>query len=107
MTDVSYIQTPDGTTLTIKDAEARANSAIYKGTIGDGGTISTLPATHKVGWLYKVITAGTYAGVQCNVNDMIICIVEGTTANNSHWNIIHSSNIVVSMSGTNCNISIL
>ena len=99
MADIAQITLPSGDTFNIKDAEARANSAVYKGTIGTGGTISSLPATHTVGWMYKVITAGTYAGVNCKPNDMILCITAGNTANNSHWTIIHSNNISVSFTG--------
>lgn len=45
----------------------------FKGTLGTGGTITTLPTTNvKTGDTYRVITAGTYAGVTCEVGDLII-----------------------------------
>ena len=48
------------------ESKLAANDAmIFKGTLGTGGTTSYLPSTHNAGWTYKVITAGTYAGVAC------------------------------------------
>ena len=45
----------------------------FKGTLGTGGTITTLPTTNvKTGDTYRVITAGTYAGVVCEVGDLVI-----------------------------------
>lgn len=70
---------------------AAADAMIYKGTIGTGGTVTALPATHSTGWTYKVITAGTYAGVVCEVGDMIVCLTDGTTANDAHWTVIQSN----------------
>ena len=72
----------------IDDKIAAADAMIYKGTIGTNGTVTSLPATHKTGWTYKVITAGTYAGVKCEVGDMIICLTDGTSANNAHWTVV-------------------
>lgn len=63
----------------------------YKGTIGTGGTVTSLPATHNVGDVYYVKTAGTYAGVACEVGDMIICNTAGTTSNNAHWNVVQGN----------------
>ena len=70
---------------------AAADAMIYKGTIGTNGTVTTLPNTHKTGWTYKVITAGTYAGMKCNIGDMIICLTDGTSANNAHWTVIEGN----------------
>lgn len=70
---------------------AAADAMIYKGTIGTGGTVTSLPATHSTGWTYKVITAGTYAGVKCEIGDMIVCLTDGTTATDSHWSVIQSN----------------
>jgi hypothetical protein len=65
-----------------------ANDAmLFKGTIGTGGTVTALPNTHSIGWTYRVITAGTYAGQSCEIGDLIICIADGTAANNAHWTI--------------------
>lgn len=66
----------------------------YKGTIGTNGTVTTLPASHKVGDVYTVKTAGTFAGQSCEVGDYIICNTEGSTANDAHWDVINGENQV-------------
>lgn len=71
------------------DSKLAANDAmVFKGTVASN---SDLPAKHSVGDTYKVITAGTYAGVKCEVGDMIICITEGTAANNAHWTVVQTN----------------
>lgn len=46
----------------------------FKGTLGTGGTISSLPAasSSNAGYSYKVITAGTYASQAAKVGDMFV-----------------------------------
>lgn len=58
---------------------------IYKGTLGTGGTITTLPAAaaSNEGHTYKVITNGTYASQAATVGDMFI-------SNGSAWTLIPS-----------------
>ena len=69
-----------------------ANDAmIFKGTIGTSGTVTALPDTHNAGWTYRVITAGTYAGIVCEIGDLIICIADGTAANNAHWTVAQTN----------------
>ena len=72
-----------------------ADALVYKGTIGistDSPTITSLPASHSRGDVYIVKSANqTYAGVSCEVGDMIICNTDGTTANNAHWDVIQSN----------------
>ena len=48
---------------------------VFKGSLGTGGTITTLPtaSASNEGYTYKVITAGTYAGQTAGVGDMFIC----------------------------------
>lgn len=70
---------------------AASDAMQFKGTLGTGGTVTSLPASHSKGDTYKVITAGTYAGVACEVGDMIICITDGTSANNAHWTVVQSN----------------
>ena len=46
---------------------------VFKGTVGTGGTVSTLPTTSvKVGDTYKVCSAGTYASQSAKVGDLFI-----------------------------------
>ena len=73
----------------------------YKGTIGSSGaTISSLPATHSVGDVYVVKTAGTYAGKACEIGDYIICNTAGTSANNAHWDVVNGENQVENKSAS-------
>lgn len=75
-----------GSTLRASDA------MIYKGTIGEGGTVQALPSTTALtGWTYKVITAGTYAGVSCEVGDMIICLTDGSSTQSATWTVVQSN----------------
>lgn len=62
---------------------------IFKGSLGTGGTITSLPTAStsntgsNIGFTYKVITAGTYAGQVAKIGDTFIS--DGTT-----WNLIPS-----------------
>lgn len=50
---------------------------------------------YSAGWVYKVIEAGTYAGITCEVGDLVIAIsdaAEGQSAiNNTHWTVIQGN----------------
>ena len=58
---------------------------LYKGTLGTGGTIQTLPAASadNNGWVYKVITKGTYEGQAAKPGDTF-------TSNGSVWDLTPS-----------------
>lgn len=90
-TNTTQIATTAFVQTEILNKIAAADALIYKGTIGTGGTITSLPTTHKTGWTYKVITAGTYAGVKCEVGDMIICLTDGTSASDAHWTVVQTN----------------
>lgn len=70
-----------------------ANDAmVFKGTLGTGGTVTALPTTYQTGWTYRVITAGTYAGQQCEVGDLIIAIADATDdGSNANWTIAQTN----------------
>ena len=55
------------------------DAMVYKGTVGTGGTIEKAALeslqTYSAGWTYRVITAGTYFSVVCEIGDLITCIV--------------------------------
>ena len=61
-----------------KEANSRIDNLpkpmVYKGTLGTGGTITTLPtaSSENIGDTYVVITAGTYASQSANIGDMFI-----------------------------------
>ena len=64
------------------------DAMIYKGVVNAN---SDLPATHYQGWTYKVATAGEYAGINCEIGDMIICNTDGTSVDATHWNVIQTN----------------
>lgn len=61
-------------TTAVSAAVAGVDAMRFKGTLGTGGTVTVLPTTYKVGDTYRVITAGTYAGQDCEVGDLVIAI---------------------------------
>ena len=74
----------------VSEAIAASDAMIFKGTIGaaaDNPTITALPTTYKVGWTYRVVTDGTYAGKVCEVGDLIIALVDRSGSGNldSDW----------------------
>lgn len=80
------------TTAFVNGAFQSNKAFVYKGTIGSSGaTITSLPATHYQGWTYRVLTAGTYAGQTCEVGDALVCVTDGTSANNAHWMVLQKN----------------
>lgn len=70
----------------ISDAiDALPEPMVFKGSLGTGGTITTLPtaASTNTGYTYKVITAGTYASQTAKVGDTFI-------STGSKWELIPS-----------------
>lgn len=78
-----------------------ANDAMrFKGTIGltsiDNYTINGVAAefpskTAAVGDTYRVVTAGRYAGIQCEVGDLLICITADSTGTNTAWTVAQTN----------------
>lgn len=78
-----------------------ANDAMrFKGTIGltsannyiINGTEAEFPSkTATVGDTYRVVTAGRYAGVQCEVGDLLICITADSTGTNTAWTVAQTN----------------
>ena len=77
----------------IGDSFAANDAMVFKGTIGTSGTVTALPTSgYSAGWTYKVITAGTYAGVSCEVGDLIVAVKDyGTAFANSDWTVAQSN----------------
>ena len=70
---------------------AAANAMTFKGTLGTGGTVTALPASHQAGDTYRVKTAGEWAGKYCEVGTLIICVTNGTAANDAHWTSVETN----------------
>lgn len=70
---------------------AASDAMAFKGTLGESGTVQGLPDMHKIGWTYKVAAAGTYAGIKCEVGDVILCVEDGTEEDNAHWTAIQAN----------------
>lgn len=93
--DKSYVDSElatkadQATTYSKTEVDALINALptpmVFKGTLGTGGTITTLPSAsaENEGYTYKVITAGTYQGIVCKVGDVV-------TSNGSDWVLIPS-----------------
>jgi hypothetical protein len=66
---------------------AASDAMIFKGTIGTDGTLQILPTTYQVGWTFKIVTAGTYAGNNLEIGDVLISLVDrsGTGNLDSDW----------------------
>ena len=80
------------TTAFVMNAFQANDAMVFKGTIGSSGaTVADLPATHYQGWTYRVIEAGTYAGKVCEIGDMLICVTDGTSADNDHWTVVQTN----------------
>ena len=66
---------------------------VFKGTVGasaDAPTVTSLPVdgSANIGWTYKVVTNGTYAGMASKVGDTFVCLTKTSTANT--WVLIPS-----------------
>lgn len=78
-----------------------ANDAMrFKGTIGltsannyiiNGDEAEFPSKTAEVGDTYRVVTAGRYAGVQCEVGDLLICIIADSTGKNTAWTVAQTN----------------
>lgn len=78
-----------------------ANDAMrFKGTIGltstnnyiINGIQAEFPSkTATVGDTYRVVTAGMYAGIQCEVGDLLICITADSTGTNTAWTVAQTN----------------
>lgn len=99
-----YTDTRDAATLNsakeYTDSLIEASQALqYKGTIGDtssGADFTDLPTSgYRVGWMYKVATAGTYAGYEASTGDEFIAKNNGPTSGSSvipsDWSYIKST----------------
>lgn len=97
--DVDYDNTTSGLSATdvqaaidevVNDIANLPEPMVFKGSLGEGGTISSLPVdgSANVGDTYKVITDGTYAGLVAKAGDTVVCDSKTVSANT--WTLIPS-----------------
>lgn len=87
----------------VTDAFGRVDAVIYKGTMGLTGDEVNIPTSgYSAGWLYRIVSGGTYAGERCEIGDLILAVHDAgmfqSAANNSHWTVIQK-NVVNAVSG--------
>ena len=72
----------------------------FKGTIGltsannytiNGAGAAFPSKTAGVGDTYRVVTAGRYGGIQCEVGDLLICITADSTGKNTAWTVAQTN----------------
>ncbi len=69
------------------------SSQIPSGTLN---TYNNVPASgYNAGWTYRAAEVGTYAGIQCQIGDLIIAVEDAdsdqTNIRNSHWTVIQTN----------------
>lgn len=79
----------------ISKALSSVDAMTFKGTLGEGGTITSLPNASAInGDTYKIIAAGTYAGQECEIGDLIIATRNGSTPDplkNEDWVVVQTN----------------
>jgi len=91
LTSTSDEKLPTSKAVSDYVTQQMASALTYKGTAP-----TTLPTSPKVGDLYVVATAGTYAGQACEVGDYIICRTNDPVV----WDVINGENQVENKSAT-------
>lgn len=92
-TNTTQIATTQFVTNAISNGIAASDAMIFKGTLGTGGTITALPKTYKTGWTYRVVSAGSYAGQQCEIGDLVIALTSrsGTENQDADWTVAQTN----------------
>lgn len=92
-TNTTQIATTQFVTNAISSGIAAADAMIFKGTLGTDGTVEELPTTYKTGWTYRVIEAGTYAGQQCEIGDLVIALTarSGSENQDTDWTVAQTN----------------
>jgi hypothetical protein len=76
----------------IKAGFAANDAMVFKGVVDSTTTWNKInSATHSAGDTYRVSVKGTYGNDVCEVGDLIICINDGTSANNDDWIVVQTN----------------
>lgn len=86
-TNTEQIATTSFVQTAVSNGIAASDALIFKGSLGENGTVTTLPAVYRTGWTYRVITPGIYAGEVCETGDLVVALVDrdGTENEDSDW----------------------
>ena len=81
----------------IQDVLEESKVLTFEGTIGVDGTVQELPDEHAQGDIYIISNSGLYAGYNCNIGDLIICIKDGLSKDDKDWYVIRTdlSNYII------------
>lgn len=92
-TNTTQIATTQFVTNAISNGIAASDAMIFKGTLGTGGNPGTLPKTYSTGWTYRVIEAGTYAGQECEIGDLVIALTSRSGSGNqdADWTVAQTN----------------
>ena len=74
----------------IQDVLEESKVLTFEGTVGVDGTVQELPDEHAKGDVYIISNSGLYAGYNCNIGDLIICIKDGLSKNDKDWYVIRT-----------------
>lgn len=104
-TNTTQIATTAFVTDAVSTGMASVDAMRFKGTIGTGGTVTTLPTSGvKVGDTYRVITEGKWVtdADKCEVGDLIIAIGTGGTTTSADWTVAQTNidGAITDISGT-------
>ena len=85
-TNTSQIATTEFVINEIQDKIEAAIALRFKGTLGNGGTITELPANHTTGDTYVCIEGSpSINGIPTEPGDIIICTRDSSTASDEDW----------------------
>lgn len=75
---------------TINGLMAASDAMQFKGIVDGDNPLPT--EGYLTGWVFKVGVAGTFAGQNCEVGDMVVCIADfDTDAKNTDWHVIQAN----------------
>lgn len=91
-TNTKQLATTEFVIAEIQDKIQAAIALRFKGTIGNGGTITELPSSHTTGDVYLSLIGAPNVGDEVlEPGDLIICIKDGSVKNDSDWTVVQTN----------------
>lgn len=91
-TNTKQLATTEFVIAEIQDKIQAAIALRFKGTIGNGGTITELPSSHTTGDVYLSLIGAPNVGDEIlEPGDLIICIKDGSVKNDSDWTVVQTN----------------